>query len=210
MEIKQGSRYVCIKDVVMVRPDGQISYIKGNVYESEKYRCITDELGNKSHLWWDDGEANYFIPYSKLDRVYTKYTEKLEKLFDAYDGKKYRTRTATDKILFFDNCDTRLQTGCFCATSEFEQYYTENNYTYLSEQAFIEFMGLLPGQETTAPQPHYDNSNGSLFSLAGQLQLNHWEFDILKRLVRCRKKGQFKEDLQKIKDTCDIYLQEYK
>ncbi|MDV3882885.1 hypothetical protein CMU04_06080 [Elizabethkingia anophelis] len=60
-----------------------------------------------------------------------------------------------------------------------------------------------------SPQPHYDNSNGSLYKLATELNLNHWEFDILKRLVRCRKKGQFKQDLQKIKDTIDIYLNEY-
>ncbi|HFI4796550.1 TPA: hypothetical protein ACGQK4_002269 [Elizabethkingia anophelis] len=60
-----------------------------------------------------------------------------------------------------------------------------------------------------SPQPHYDNSNGSLYKLATELNLNHWEFDILKRLVRCRKKGQFKQDLQKIKDTIDIYINEY-
>ena len=143
-----------------------------------------------------------------MDKVYTKYTERLEKLFNAYEGKKHRTEA--DKILFFDNCDSSLQTGWFCATNTFEEYYKDENYTYLSEQAFIEFMGLLPEVAKSAPQPHYNNSNGSLFQLAEQLGLNHWEFDILKRLVRCRKKGQFKEDLQKIKDTCDIYLQEYK
>jgi len=59
------------------------------------------------------------------------------------------------------------------------------------------------------PQKHYDNTKGSLYKLAEQLELNHWEFDILKRLVRCRKKGQFVADLQKIKDTIDIYFFEY-
>lgn len=64
-------------------------------------------------------------------------------------------------------------------------------------------------KETFNPQPHYDNSKGSLYKVATDLNLNHWEFDIFKRLVRCRKKGQFKQDLQKIKDTIDIYIDEY-
>lgn len=56
--------------------------------------------------------------------------------------------------------------------------------------------------------PHYNNENGSLYKIAEQLGLNAYEFDILKRIARCRKKGQFKEDLQKIKDTVDLYLKE--
>lgn len=60
------------------------------------------------------------------------------------------------------------------------------------------------------PQKHYNNDNGSLYLLAEKLNLNHWEFDIFKRLVRCRKKGEFEQDIKKIKDTCDIYLSEHK
>lgn len=56
--------------------------------------------------------------------------------------------------------------------------------------------------------PHYNNDNGSLYKIANDLGLNAYEFDILKRIARCRKKGQFKEDLQKIKDTVDLYLKE--
>lgn len=58
--------------------------------------------------------------------------------------------------------------------------------------------------------PHYDNENGSLYKIASDLGLNAYEFDILKRIARCRKKGQFEQDLQKIKDTVDLYLKEYK
>lgn len=64
-------------------------------------------------------------------------------------------------------------------------------------------------EECFNPQKHYDNSKGSLYKLASELDLNHWEFDILKRLVRCRKKNQFREDLEKIKDTINIYLTEF-
>ena len=63
---------------------------------------------------------------------------------------------------------------------------------------------------TFNPQSHYNNEHGSLYQIAEQLGLNHYEFDIFKRLVRCRKKGQFEEDLNKIKDTIDLYLIESK
>ena len=56
---------------------------------------------------------------------------------------------------------------------------------------------------------HYDNTNGSLYKFANDLGLNSWEFDIIKRVVRCRKKGNFKEDLEKTKFLIDLYLKEY-
>ena len=56
---------------------------------------------------------------------------------------------------------------------------------------------------------HYDNTNGSLYKFANDRGLNSWEFDILKRTIRCRKKGNFKEDLEKTKFLIDLYLKEY-
>lgn len=56
---------------------------------------------------------------------------------------------------------------------------------------------------------HYDNSNGSLYLFAQQQGLNSWEFDIIKRVVRCREKGQFKEDLEKTMRVIELYLKEY-
>jgi hypothetical protein len=58
--------------------------------------------------------------------------------------------------------------------------------------------------------PHYDNSNGSLYIIGNKLGLNSWEQDIFKRVVRCRKKGQFKEDLEKTVRVIELYLKEYK
>lgn len=63
--------------------------------------------------------------------------------------------------------------------------------------------------EDKAPK-HYNNSNGSLYKFAEEQGLNSWEFDILKRTIRCRKKGQFKEDLEKTKHVIELYLKEYK
>lgn len=57
---------------------------------------------------------------------------------------------------------------------------------------------------------HYDNTNGSLYLFAERHQLNAWEFDILKRVIRCRKKGEWFKDLMKTKEVIDLYLQEHK
>jgi hypothetical protein len=55
---------------------------------------------------------------------------------------------------------------------------------------------------------HYNNDNGSLYLFAQQHGLNAYEFDILKRVVRCRKKGQFISDLEKTKRVIDLYIKE--
>jgi hypothetical protein len=62
--------------------------------------------------------------------------------------------------------------------------------------------------EITTPK-HYDNSKGSLYLFAEQQNLNAWEFDSIKRIVRCRKKGAFKEDIEKTIAVLTIYLKEY-
>lgn len=56
---------------------------------------------------------------------------------------------------------------------------------------------------------HYDNSKGSLYKFANEQGLNSWEFDIIKRVVRSRKKGNFKEDLEKTIAVIQLYLKEY-
>jgi hypothetical protein len=55
---------------------------------------------------------------------------------------------------------------------------------------------------------HYDNSNGSIYKFCADHNLNAYEFDIIKRVVRCRKKGNFKDDLEKTKRVIDLYLNE--
>jgi hypothetical protein len=56
-------------------------------------------------------------------------------------------------------------------------------------------------------QSHYKGAN-SLYKFAEEWGLNAYEFDIIKRIVRCRHKGSFEHDLIKTKDLIDIYLQE--
>jgi hypothetical protein len=55
---------------------------------------------------------------------------------------------------------------------------------------------------------HYDNSKGSLYQFCDNHDLNSYEFDIIKRVMRCRKKGNFLEDLEKTKFLIDLYIKE--
>jgi hypothetical protein len=89
---------------------------------------------------------------------------------------------------------------------------------YVNELLGIEKIGVFgvdPFEDTKKPNTevdnsHYDNSNGSLYLFAEQQKLNAWEFDLTKRIVRCRKKGNFIQDLEKSKILIDLYIQEYK
>ena len=56
---------------------------------------------------------------------------------------------------------------------------------------------------------YYNNEKGSIYKFCNDQELNSWEFDIIKRVVRCRKKGLFKQDLEKTKHLIDLYLKEY-
>ena len=56
-------------------------------------------------------------------------------------------------------------------------------------------------------QSHYKGKD-SLYKFAEAWQLNSYEFDIVKRIVRCRHKGNFTEDLKKTRDLINIYLAE--
>jgi len=77
-----------------------------------------------------------------------------------------------------------------------------------AKQRAENYMSLKDGYKENK-DTHYDNSNGSLYLFAEQNELNAYEFDIIKRIVRCRKKGQFQEDLQKTVRVIELYLKEY-
>lgn len=62
-------------------------------------------------------------------------------------------------------------------------------------------------KETTNIQPYYKGKD-SLYKFAEDWELNSYEFDIIKRIVRCKHKGSFVEDLSKTKGLIDIYIKE--
>lgn len=67
----------------------------------------------------------------------------------------------------------------------------------------------LPKLESVDEAPkHYDNSNGSLYLFADKQGLNSYEFEVIKRIVRCRKKKEFISDIKKTIFVLELYLKE--
>lgn len=61
----------------------------------------------------------------------------------------------------------------------------------------------------TYNHPHYDNTYGSLYKVAQERGWNAYQFDIVKRIDRALKKGQFEQDLDKTIDVIKIWKDEY-
>jgi hypothetical protein len=57
---------------------------------------------------------------------------------------------------------------------------------------------------------HYDNTNGSLYKIAKERNWNAYVFDIVKRLDRAEKKGEFITDIEKSIKVLELYLNEQK
>ena len=57
---------------------------------------------------------------------------------------------------------------------------------------------------------HYNNENGTLYKVANDRNWNHYLFDIVNRLERAEKKGEFKSDLQKSINIIQLWLKESK
>ena len=77
----------------------------------------------------------------------------------------------------------------------------------VSEEEYLKQEGSLP--ESTNIKPYYKGKS-SLYLFAEEYGLNSWEFDIIKRVIRCRHKGSWLEDLEKTKGVIDIYIKECK
>ena len=63
--------------------------------------------------------------------------------------------------------------------------------------------------ETLETPKHYDNSKGTLYKVATERGWNSYLFDIVKRLERAEKKGEFKSDLEKSINVIKLWLKEY-
>jgi len=100
------------------------------------------------------------------------------------------------------NNNTDSLTGAFIwvKAKEGYDYWSDLNSTPPTESVFskVEEMNI----------KHYDNTNGSIYKFCEDQKLNTYEFDLIKRIVRCRKKGQFIEDLEKTKLLIDLYIHE--
>ena len=72
--------------------------------------------------------------------------------------------------------------------------------TYLDEQ--------IGKPEQLETPKHYDNSKGTLYKVATERGWNSYLFDIVKRLERAEKKGEFKTDLEKSINVIKLWLKE--
>ena len=86
-----------------------------------------------------------------------------------------------------------------------DNFYTAGNY---SEKWRLDCFDIENETKPIVAPNYYDNTNGSLYLFAEQHKLNAWEFDIIKRIVRCRKKGNFIEDLHKTIEVIKLYENE--
>lgn len=57
---------------------------------------------------------------------------------------------------------------------------------------------------------HYDNTNGSLYKFAQERGWNTYVFEVVKRLDRAEKKGEFISDIEKSIKVLELYLNEQK
>ena len=87
--------------------------------------------------------------------------------------------------------------------------YFSDDWEKVSEEEYLKQEGKLKESETTNVKPYYKGRN-SLYQFAEEHELNSYEFDIIKRVARCRYKGNWLEDLEKTKGVIDIYIKECK
>ena len=57
---------------------------------------------------------------------------------------------------------------------------------------------------------HYNNEKGSLYKIANERGWNAYLFDIVKRLERSEKKGEFLNDLNKSIHVIELWIEETK
>ena len=74
----------------------------------------------------------------------------------------------------------------------------------------IEILSFFDVEDKFEAPKHYDNSNGTLYKVAEERGWNSYLFDIVKRLERANKKGEFESDLNKSKLVIELWLKEKK
>ena len=91
----------------------------------------------------------------------------------------------------------------------FERTYDENENELTYRNSKGESRGFdKPEEETNKAPKHYNNDKGSLYKIAEERGWNPYLFDIVKRLERSGKKGEFESDLNKSKFVIDLWLSE--
>jgi hypothetical protein len=92
-----------------------------------------------------------------------------------------------------------------------ELFFTKKNHLGYSHELDLEDIKnhFKPIPNELQTPNHYDNSKGTLYKVATERNWNPYLFDIVKRLERAEKKGEFKTDLEKSINVIKLWLQEY-
>jgi hypothetical protein len=79
----------------------------------------------------------------------------------------------------------------------------------LYDATLKKYAKILSYKDDLETPKHYDNSNGTLYKVATERNWNPYLFDVVKRLERAEKKGEFKTDLEKSINVIKLWLKEY-
>ena len=83
-----------------------------------------------------------------------------------------------------------------------DEYYKMRYYS--DKWELNQFKMIVESNNNTDIPKHYNNDNGTLYKVAEERGWNSYLFDIVKRLERSEKKGEFESDLNKSKVVIDL------
>jgi hypothetical protein len=91
---------------------------------------------------------------------------------------------------------------------EFEE--PQNDKRYVIVKTSFHTVDIYQTKDDLNTPNYYDNTNGSLYKVAQERGWNTYLFDIVKRLERAEKKGEFDKDLEKTINLIKLYRNECK
>ena len=84
----------------------------------------------------------------------------------------------------------------------------QNDKRYVLLKTDFHTIDIVEYKEELNTPKHYDNTNGTLYKVAQERGWNTYLFDIVKRLERAEKKGEFNQDLEKSINVIKLWLNE--
>jgi len=84
----------------------------------------------------------------------------------------------------------------------------QNDKRYVILKTSFHTVDIVEYKDDLNTPKHYDNTNGSLYKVAQERGWNSYLFDIVKRLERAEKKGEFKQDLEKSINVIKLWQNE--
>jgi hypothetical protein len=86
----------------------------------------------------------------------------------------------------------------------------QNDKRYVIVKTSFHTVDICQTKDDLKTPNYYDNTNGSLYKVAQERGWNTYLFDIVKRLERAEKKGEFDKDLEKTINLIKLYRNECK